>query len=1130
MTIAHAFYPDTPLNASYNGVTATGRARFDAVSEQVFVDITLSGNAIAGGRHYVYLTGAAGVAGLPADAAADRRGFNLSVGAPAARTMRWTFNRTNPNLAGLNLEVGIEVEADALPVNFVAAPANRGISATGIGMLRDGDLMSTITVSGPATAAGSFRIRFMYGTHEFDNRTIRLAAGEQPGTGGTGNQRILSSSLTLTDLPGVTGVDTGFDPSLLRLEVLFIPDLSAGPVNNVSAAGRISLFDNEGNVQVTLTSDRVGTEGFYTVTLSGAGFTVVGSNSQTTRFPAFANVREVMSFDIIITDMVAFVGAGGISMGLSHGQGDRFFYVMNFAAETVSFGDGFTAHPQSHVLAYTAHNGVYAYRVQRDADGAIQTVSTPLGNIPREQIQVSFNRRADRVQPRIRYHANPNRDNYGTFRDIRWSGTWSRTGTGEVDISRHLRRGGYMGVRRTINNNEHTLLAVIPLPARPNNAALRAERRNVYLPSIFTVADGVNSREFLQNPILANAYDRRGNLIYTPAPWEIRLLGDRGFVHREILRTEFIKPGEHFALPHDGLPRGSRGTFRIAPIETNNFIWFDGEFTSIRDLLNDPDPSTPARFRENPDNAYDRQVQDDYNEWHSLGEGNFGSPTVAFRVPNQPNAPRVDRMVMTAGRNGAAHFISRTNANMRVKVGYETVQYDYVLWVDGVSTDRQGSKEVPVWRPLRSNIPIQEVIDLFTAFYNDYASVYPQYRLASEVPGNATGTSYRFEIRQFRNNRIPSAPGFLTLTAQEFNDRTNITASVAPVVVTGNQHEFNPAAPIIRNGVNLVVTSNGGTFVANVPGSDPAVRMVGHDISGWVQVRNADGIILPLSDFGLEATVGALAAGNSRLTVRIQGRPTTAADNLGFVITVPAGYITGATDSLVIENAVVGQIDTGLPYPNNYRNEYAARLNIASGSPATITIGSIAASVGAGERHTFTAAITDHTGAAPTVAAQNRVTWSVEAAGGGTLVGTTITSGGELRVGAGQVDNVVVRAASSTRNELYTEVEVIIVAALTPAVATSVAVSTSDAYVEQGDTATFDVAVLDQYGLDRGNQNVTWTIDASTAIAVDPGTTISSAGVLTVAAGQDLGYIVVRATSVANTAIYGTASIEVVTP
>ena len=92
-----------------------------------------------------------------------------------------------------------------------------------------------------------------------------------------------------------------------------------------------------------------------------------------------------------------------------------------------------------------------------------------------------------------------------------------------------------------------------------------------------------------------------------------------------------------------------------------------------------------------------------------------------------------------------------------------------------------------------------------------------------------------------------------------------------------------------------------------------------------------------------------------------------------------------------------------------------------------------------------------------------------------------------------------------------------------PVTITSVTVTPATADVAPGATEGFAATVT---GTNMPPQTVTWTVEGTT----NPGTTVSAAGVLTVAANETAATLTVRATSVFNTAVSGTATVTIVVP
>ena len=367
-----------------------------------------------------------------------------------------------------------------------------------------------------------------------------------------------------------------------------------------------------------------------------------------------------------------------------------FFYIINHARETIAFGDRFT-YPRldpTHVVTRNRRDdGTFYF----DLPPLLLVNDSPVlvNNVPRSEITFIFNRRADRIRVD--------------------RGRWGMTLTGESDISRHIRRGGFIGVRRRLAPNRYELIAIVPLDARPHNREIRAHRANIFVPSRMINGD-IQHGGFVHNPTSGDSAETL----------EIRIGNDRVIFGRPTLTaTERIAPGAVFALHHDIVPRGTRGTFRIAPTDIDRFVPHEGRIRSVRDLL-----------RQGVTTLADGTVLE-------LGEGNFGSAPVRFRIPNQPNAPAVDRMTLAEGRNGAPQFISRTNQHMYVNTGNDTY----------------GN---PIWRPLAQNITLPYFIAAFQG---------------RDLPPIITigGYTYReFEIRFFRENRVASAPGRLRLPADSF--------------------------------------------------------------------------------------------------------------------------------------------------------------------------------------------------------------------------------------------------------------------------------------------------------------------------------------------------------------------------
>ena len=728
----------------------------------------------------------------------------------------------------------IDLDADESPI-VIDEVELLGIRAYGSASVDESNVFVTANVQGAATHAGVFIVRAWYDEIEIGSASYPLNAGE-----------VLTRRSFVTDMAfdsmAFDSPET-LDDTLLTLSIQLIPDLTTPPVNNVSATGRLELYDNSGTVTVTMSSPNVGREGFYRVSIEGTGFTT-STPFQMERYAFRAAPRSVLTFELEDVDMAEF----GIDMELHWYASDSFFYIINYANETISFGETF-GFPRLDPETPAVRNPDGTFTLPRYLTDSNNALVWGAGN--RGQITFIFNRRADRIRVD--------------------RGSWVSTITGETCIRRHLNRGGFLGVRQAVGGGRHELIAIIPLDARPINRNIRPHRRIIYRPTMM-LNNEIERRDYIWNPEAAG-----GEYI------EVRIGNDRGVIHSGFLATERLAPQERFALSHDGVPRGTRGAYRIAPTEATNFLWHNGNFTSVQELLwmgvaycDNGTPIVP-----------------------SLLDGNFGSPIVRFRIPNQPNAPAIARVAVTPGRNGAAMFLGRTNANMQVKVGYET-DPDLVTSDNpqGLVLDWDG-RAVPVWRQMGRNITVRDFIDLF----EDDGFILPRRGIGEEEV-------YEFEIRTIRNNRIASVPAFFSWPTNAaatalgdgsigFREATNITAFLRqgsganPVVsVTGTQHDPNERATLYRSGSNVFINTNGASItVAN-----------NTDVSSW---------FTNMPD-GLTARVTQVTGGHIRVNIR--GRATEAL-NAPIEVTIPAGYLTPTAFVITPNPNVVFNIAPAPPTP-----------------------------------------------------------------------------------------------------------------------------------------------------------------------------------------------------------------------
>jgi len=176
-----------------------------------------------------------------------------------------------------------------------------------------------------------------------------------------------------------------------------------------------------------------------------------------------------------------------------------------------------------------------------------------------------------------------------------------------------------------------------------------------------------------------------------------------------------------------------------------------------------------------------------------------------------------------------------------------------------------------------------------------------------------------------------------------------------------------------------------------------------------------------------------------------------------------------------------------------------------------VTVNPATANVVRGESHDFNAMVlgtNDH----PTT-----VAWTV--AGG--VSGTAISGTGRLTIAANETTTSLTVRATSTLNNSAIGTAIVTVTD-PPAIVTSVTVTPATASVARGGNYDFTATVQ---GANNPPQTVTWAVTGGSI-----GTSISTAGRLTVAANETATSLTVRATSIHDTSISGTASVIVTVP
>ena len=186
-------------------------------------------------------------------------------------------------------------------------------------------------------------------------------------------------------------------------------------------------------------------------------------------------------------------------------------------------------------------------------------------------------------------------------------------------------------------------------------------------------------------------------------------------------------------------------------------------------------------------------------------------------------------------------------------------------------------------------------------------------------------------------------------------------------------------------------------------------------------------------------------------------------------------------------------------------------------APSTATVTAVnvtpaTATVQKGSTQQFSATVTG-TGNPPA-----GVNWTIT---GANNAGTTISSAGLLSIAAAETaTSITVKATSTFDNTKFGTATVTVTnTAVTPEVQ-SVSVAPNTANVQKGNTQQFNATVTVVGG---ASQSVNWTITG----ANNAGTTISNAGLLSIAAAETATSITVKATSTFDNTKFGTATVTV---
>ena len=239
-----------------------------------------------------------------------------------------------------------------------------------------------------------------------------------------------------------------------------------------------------------------------------------------------------------------------------------------------------------------------------------------------------------------------------------------------------------------------------------------------------------------------------------------------------------------------------------------------------------------------------------------------------------------------------------------------------------------------------------------------------------------------------------------------------------------------------------------------------------------------------------------------------------------------SGTWTGQDTSYFLKDEDGNRVDSGFdPAEARFRCVAKGRNGaISSSNPAELTVTSAPAStitgvtvepatatIQTGGEQQFTATVTG------TGDYDETVTWTVE---GAMSNGTTISTDGLLTVGADETAATLTVRATASDDTTSGTASVTVQIATTPPTITGVTVTPASASLQTGGIQQFNATVS---GTGDYDQTVTWTVEG----AASTGTTISTTGLLTVAADETAVTLTVIATSSGDNTKSGRASVTV---
>ena len=845
--------PQLGGTSTVNNVTASALGALSQDKTTYTVNISLNGTAQSGGYHSVALTG------LPAGYTVDNTGAQAVrvEGAAVNRTVRYQIGIPDDK-DGSELPKVLGITHDFYPDVQLVSNTESGLTATGVAKLSyEAGLVSVdVKVAGTATMAGTYNVNLTGNGVPADARSFPVS------TPGAVNRDLKwsfeYSALDLTPLNLSLGISIAADKVL-----------NATPVNGVTATA--TAKSGIGNVSITAvlggmsSATQAGTYRMYVqdkdekrsdysnthlkagespkpgnVTLNDShGLDFDSLTLKLEFFPDFSvsekGVTATGNIAIYETEAVINVALSGqvernsIAPGANNGyyrigiveaSNERYeecdyVYYLLYEGSVVKEGTGF-------VIRFTGNpdSGVFGEQYFLDSNNNIDNLKLELKWISDsdyayrvdywgEQIFLGGNEEVEFGNKAL--YAFITEKNMTKFLADPSKTKFFPTLNGRIDISKNIPRKGasvYVALRSvgtgqllTETKDGVEVPILIELKARPDAAAsLKAAAKNLY---------DIHEAKFKNT---------------TNGILEIRL--GRDTAAKKGLLVERLGVGQEFAYDYDMFPFGSPGTIRIAAEDLVTTKWENGELVNL--TAAEIDAQTP----------------------------NFASLPTKFKVPAQPKAPNIAKMVVTAGKNGLPNFIKGTNNKMKVKLG----------------NDIEGNA---IWsEPLRANTTIIELDSLLaTEKYNGQI---------------LSGSNYLFELRIFdaKGKRPLSAPGFLKIDKDTYDGNLGSSARIGDVSIGGNVVSEPSALTSAEKSANLF--KKGVDFVITVVNDTPLSKSK-DNVNSWFKA-------LPE---GLTATVKSVKGAS--ITITVKGATTTAS-SAAIEIVIPADKLRGEKELIVEPN------------------------------------------------------------------------------------------------------------------------------------------------------------------------------------------------------------------------------------